>query len=434
MRKRQATQRVHFTMKTIEAITPPAKGRVTVYDASVHELGLRVAPTGRRTFFWFRHVNGRPTFEFIGTFPVTSIEQARGKAREHSGALEKYRRNDFKGPNPFDHGTANTTSAESVAEEWLQRDVATTRTAYEVERILRREILPVCRGKAVSEITRADTLRMLDAIQDRGKPIAANRTLSIMKRWLNWCVDRGYLEASPVANIPAPAGEKSRDRVLADAELRDVWNAAGELSYPTGPFLRLLILTAQRRGEVAGMRWPDVDVERALWTLSADQTKAGRQHDVPLSTHAVEILRGLLPEADGGEQDGGEHIFSTTHGAKPINGFSKLKHALDAAILTLRKKAGDESPLARFTLHDIRRTASTHMAKSGVPPHVLSALLNHSPGGAQGVTAIYNRFRYVEERRAALEAWAETVLHIGEAVAKPKLLKAAMRRKVAARA
>jgi hypothetical protein len=261
---RQETKRIHFSKKVVESTRPPEKGRTVLYDDETPELGLRVTPNGGRSWFWFRRVNGRAKFETIGHYPGCNVEQARSKARELSGALEKFRRNDFKGENPFNHGNANATSAEAVAEEWLTRDVKQTRTAYETERILRKEILPICKGKLITEITRVDVLRLLDAIVDRGAPVTANRTLSTMKRWMNWCIDRGYFQVSPIANLKDPSKEKSRDRVLDDEELRDVWNASGEIDYPYGPFVRLLILTAQRRGEADGMRCPDLELARDL--------------------------------------------------------------------------------------------------------------------------------------------------------------------------
>lgn len=146
------------------------------------------------------------------------------------------------------------------------------------------------------------------------------------------------------------------------------------------------------------MRWDDVDLKKALWNLPAEQTKPGRIHDVPLSAPALELLRSL-PRFDG------PHVFSTTSGARPISGFSKMRTALDAKT----KAIG-----AAWRLHDLRRTAATHMAKVGVAPHVLSALLNHTPGSTQGVTSIYNRFRYIEERRAALTLWSEHVMELAK--------------------
>jgi integrase len=155
------------------------------------------------------------------------------------------------------------------------------------------------------------------------------------------------------------------------------------------------------------MRWQDVDLDKALWSLPKEMTKAGRVHDVPLSDAAVELLKGL-PRFDEGD-----YVFTTTGGAKAINGFSKAKERIDAEILKRRKETAPNAKkvegIEDWTMHDLRRTAATMMAKADVLPHVLSALLNHTPGSIQGVTHIYNRFRYLEERRAALQAWAEQV-------------------------
>jgi integrase len=172
--------------------------------------------------------------------------------------------------------------------------------------------------------------------------------------------------------------------------------------------VRLLILTAQRRGELAGMRWENVDLKSCLWTLPKEQTKSGRVHDVPLSRQTVEILREL-PRFERGS-----YVFTTTSGEKPVVGFSKAKRILDREIL---KRAGQKGRRLEYTMHDFRRTAATWLAQHGTPPHVLSAVLNHSPGAQQGVTAIYNRYRYSEERREALERWAEYVASLGKAKA-----------------
>ncbi|MDA2928726.1 tyrosine-type recombinase/integrase [Acidobacteria bacterium AH-259-O06] len=276
--------------------------------------------------------------------------------------------------------------------------------------------MPAWKRRNITDIRRADVLRLLDAISDRGAPAMANKTLSVAKRLFNWCLERGLIEISPVAPVKAPNKERSRDRVLTDAELADIWTATEGLGYPMGPFYRFLILTAQRRGEVAEPEWQDVNLERALWTLPPEKTKPGRVHDVPLSGAALELLEGL-PRFEKGN-----YVFTTTGGERPISGFSKAKAAFDAKILEQRCKDARETRqhpnkvkgMADWTIHDLRRTAATWMAGAGVPPHVLSALLNHSPGTAQGVTSIYNRFRYVEERREALEKWAEHVLALVE--------------------
>jgi integrase len=404
---REATARIHLTKKVIEGIAVPKTGRTTVYDATVSELGLRILPSGKRVFFWFHRVNGKPKFELIGYYPAASIEQARSKAKELTGNLEAYRRNDFKGPNPFEPPPApSTTSVESVAEEWLVRVVKTQRQAYETERILRKEILPTCKGKNIADITRDDALRILDAIRDRGAGVVANRTLGIMKRFLNWAIERGHIPYSPVAAMKKKKDdEHERDRVLSDDELARIWNVTQTLGYPDGPYLQLLILTAQRRDEVATMKWADVDLKSGVWTLPAESAKNDRVSDIALAPEAVKILQSVPRHM-------GPYIFSTTGGRRAINGFSQLKKRVDAAI----------SPaVAGWTLHDIRRSVTTHAAETGVPPVVLSAMLNHSLGAQQkGVMRIYNRYKYVPERRAALEAWAKHVLTIAAAASAPR--------------
>lgn len=295
-------------------------------------------------------------------------------------------------------------SAESVLEEWLKRKVKQTRTYDEVSRIIHKEIIPEWKGKLITEVDRPGTLRILDAIVDRGAPITANRTLSILKRFFRWADERGYIQVSPVAKVRPLTNEKTRDRVLTSDELTDIWNAANTLGHPFGPWVRFLVLTAQRRGEAARMKFKDL--KDGMWTLPKEETKAGRIHDVPLSTAATDLIASL-PRFKG------EYAFSTTSGKHPISGYSKAKTAIDKAIMNARKKSNPEAkPMARWTYHDLRRTAATWMAKNGVPPHVLSAILNHTAGSTMGVTSIYNRFRYTEERRIALQGWADFVLSL----------------------
>src|SRR5262249_224372 len=198
------------------------------------------------------------------------------------------------------------------------------------------------------------------------------------------------------------AKETTRDRVLTEEELIAIWNAALALGFPFGDYFRFLTLTGQRRSEVANVKWSDVDLDAALWTLPKEATKAGRIHGVPLSPAAVELLR-KLPRFKG------PHIFTTTSGTRPISGFSKAKAALTAAIV--------ETELDRWGLHDLRRSMTTWCANNGVQPHVLAAILNHSPGSTLGITAVYARSKWSKEKREALERWSSYVLSLEKSVA-----------------
>ena len=357
-------------------------------------LYLVLHPTGKKSWIVRYRFRGSPRgMTLQKSYPDLTLAQARA---ETAAALEILRGGEDPATKAQEEAR-QPSGCQAVADEWIERYVKGTRTWPEVRRILDKEVLPQWRRKLITEVGRADALRLLDSIVDRPAPVLANRTLSILKRWFNWCIERGYVEASPVAGIRPLAREETRDRVLSDDELRLIWTSVDALRFPFGPYLRILILTAQRRGEVAAMRWQDVDLEKALWTLPKEATKTGRVHDVPLSGPALDILTSL-PRFEG------PFVFTTTSGARPISGFSKMKLALD----------GEEKKIADWRIHDLRRTAATMMAKAGVPPHVLAAILNYTPGSTQGVTMIYNRFRYESERRDALEKWAEHVLSLSE--------------------
>jgi len=228
----------------------------------------------------------------------------------------------------------------------------------------------------------------LDGIAVRA-PVQANRVFAMLRKLFNWCVDRDILQASPCVRVKPPGRETDRDRVLSDDELKRVWRAAYLLGWPFGPAVKLLILTAQRRNEVAMMRWDEVDLDGALWTIPSEKSKNGRVHQVPLSPTALDIIKAL-PRM-------GEVVF-TTSGTKPISGFSKAKVRLDKL-----------SGVTEWRLHDLRRTATTGMAKMGIGPHVVARILNHGAGTIRGVAAVYNRHAYLDERRTALEAWARRV-------------------------
>ncbi|MGH7226100.1 MAG: site-specific integrase, partial [Gemmataceae bacterium] len=195
---------------------------------------------------------------------------------------------------------------------------------------------------------------------------------------------------------PAPTDEKARDRVLTKDELKAVWAASGELDSPFKQMVRLLILTLQRRGEVAGMRWCELSADRSLWTIPAERAKNGKAHIVHLSPQAQAIL------AEVHRIDACPFVFSTT-AKTPVSGFSKAKNALD-----------EKSKVTNWRFHDFRRTGVTGLADMGFPPHVCDRLLNHVTGSIQGVAAVYQRQEFLAERKTALDAWAEYLLVVAE--------------------
>ena len=399
-----------LTAKQVEHMKPDPDRRIEVAAGPPKGLYLVTQPSGAKSWALRYRWHGRTRKLTLGSYPEVGLAGARGDAQAAVEDIEQGIDPAITKKNAKEAEALHHESVANIVEEFLARKVRPEQKSWrETERILKRET-KLWSTRSISEVSKPDVLRLLDSIVDRGSSVMACRTRGVLMRFFDWSRHRGYIEQSPMIDVAKPGPDhKNRDRVLKPDELAEVWLAIQGFGYPFGPFLRLLTLTAQRRGEVAAMRWEDVDLKHAMWTLPAEMTKPRRIHDVPLSMAAVDLLNAL-PRFQNGR-----FIFTTTSGEKPINGWSKAKAQLDAEILEQRKRDQQRGRkkvegITNWTLHDLRRTAATYMAQAGVPPQVLSALLNHSPGSVQGITSIYNRFRYTDERRMALQNWAEYVL------------------------
>jgi integrase len=230
----------------------------------------------------------------------------------------------------------------------------------------------------------------------------------------SWAVERDIIKVSPCNGVKAPSAVRTRDRVLSDDEILSTWAAFQGVGWPFGPLGQLLLLTGQRLREVGEMRWSEVDFATKTWSIAKERSKNGIAHEVPLSGAAVKILESL-PRVEGGRGSPG-FVFTTT-GRTAVSGFSRAKEQFDAAILDAMRKAaiarGDDpakiTAPENWTMHDLRRTAASGMAGLGIAPHVVEAALNHKSGTIKGVAAVYNRYSYGAEKRAALEAWARAL-------------------------
>ena len=256
--------------------------------------------------------------------------------------------------------------------------------------------MPKWKKYALAEIRKHDVLRVIDGIIKDGKPSAANHAFAAIRKFFNWCVERGLLDVSPCLGIRRPAKNNSRDCVLTDVELSTLWQASKVQGYPFGIIFKLLALTTQRRGEIVGMGWSELDLSEGLWTIPGARTKNGSPHLVPLTPMAIGILQNL-------PQFSTDLIFpAKVKLDRPYSGYSKGKRTLNA-----------NADLRDWTLHDLRRTAATGMAKLGVAPHVVERILNHSSGTFGGVAGVYNRFGYLKEMREALELWEDHLKQSG---------------------
>jgi integrase len=275
---------------------------------------------------------------------------------------------------------------EKVAAAYLKHAKARTResTFTETKRVFAVEILPAWRGRRLSEIGKQDVRKLVDGIAKRPAPVSANRALASIKTFLAFAVEQDILAVSPAASVRPPAAERARERTLSDDELAAVWRASlGLREY--GAIIRLLILTGQRRSEVAEMVWPEIDLAGRVWNIPAARCKNGRAHSVPLSAQAIAILENFRAGAS-------LNVF------EPVS-FSRMKAELDVLLPGMQP----------WVIHDLRRTAASGMAGLGTAPHVIEACLNHQSGVIRGVTATYNRFNYASEKRAALDLWGAHV-------------------------
>jgi integrase len=429
--------RTTFTQLAIERIKPPPTGRVTYWDKTLPGFGLRVAAPrpgsrdGRKTWIAMGRVDGKPVMETIGTLAqIPKVERAREAARE---AIRKMK----AGTKPLDERRADRKrrEAEAVAAEAAAREAVEGRfeavaerflaegwkrspraqrwsPSYraEVERILQHDVLPRWGDKPIKSITKGDVDALLDAKaarrerprkgRENGAEVQANRTLTRLRTLFGWAKVEGFVDADPSADVSIRGEETERERHLDDDEIVYFWRGAEAAGWPFGAIFKLLLLTAQREGEVAAMRWVEISLDKRTWIIPRERTKSDREHVVQLSELACEILRGV-------PRMGGDLVFPSRVGTV-ISSFTKPKDRLDAAMVAQKRQVtGDpDVEIGAWVLHDLRRTAATVMAERlKVREEVADKILNHANRRRAGSLAkVYYRADYLDERRAALEA------------------------------
>jgi integrase len=392
----------------VERVKPPERERIEYFDAAFGGLALRVTKRGHKSWSLYYRFRGRLRRFTIGNYPAIKPAKARLEA---SAALELVR----QGIDPSEEKRSRRLTVQPDADTFAllvqdyldraRRNIAPS-TYSEMKRAFERDAVPLWRNRPIASITRGDVIRVVDAIGTRGAEVQANRMLGMLRVLFNWAVERGRLLTSPVAGMKPPTKERARDRALIDDEVRWLWHACDTVGWPFGPVVKLLLLTAQRRDEVAGMEWSEIDLEKRTWTMPREKAKNNRAHEVQLSAAAIQILNSIPRVGDG--------LVFTSTGTTPVSGFSRIKRRLDAAMLAAKRdELGEKCDgIPHWIFHDLRRTAATGMARFGFPPHVVDKVLNHVSGTIRGVAAVYNRFEYLDERRGALDAWGRYVTNL----------------------
>jgi integrase len=406
-------QRQSLTKLLVERTAPQPSRDVFLWDSKLPGFGARIYPSGKRMYvFQYRTKARQQRRVAIGLHGPLTIEKARQIAGDKYEAVRKGR-----DPAQEDRIAASrhVDDIETVAEQFVEKYLKQKKRAQSYIRDTRalfdNHVLPKWRNRDIKSIRRRDVIELLDGIVEKGKPITANRVLAAVRKLFNWALQRDIIEASPVTLVAMPSAETTRERTLTPDEIRVLWPHFAALGYPFGPFLQMALVTGQRREEVAGLRWQDVNEGECIWTLPSAMTKAGRSHVVPLSplamatlSQATEMALQLLGQE--GEREGDPpklpiYVF-TTRGDRPISGYSKAKARLDKAIAEACAKDGRPT-LGPWTIHDLRRTVGTGLGKLGVSRFVIARVLNHADGS---VTGIYDRHEYLAEKRHALDAWA----------------------------
>jgi integrase len=387
----------------LRAMPRPEAGRLEVRDLACPGLTLRVTSGGAAS--WSARgllPDGRHGRVTLGSYPAVGLAEARKRALAMRAAIQG-------GADPLAARRAARAEAEArrraptVADRWREWMAVAGRSAMRgrgwsaahAERaqwMLDRAVAPALGDRPLAETTRADWTALVAEAHRRG-PAAAGNFLRIAAAFLAHAEAAGWI-AAPL--LPRKASKlappvAARERALSDAELAAIWTAAGTMAPKLRAFVRLLILTAARRAEVAGIALGEVDLRAGLWRIPAARMKNRRPHAVPLAPLALAELRAVWPN-DAPERDPGFRLLGR-HGTAPFAGFSKLKTALDAA-----------SGVAEWSWHDLRRTARTGMAALGVPREHAEAALAHVSGRA-GLVGVYDRHGYEAEAAAALRAW-----------------------------
>ena len=424
--------RTRLTEKAVEKFAPVAGKRLEVFDTYLPGLALRVTEQGSKSWSIMyrvagegeRNNRGKLRRLTLGQYPLLDLKTARERARL---ALDSADRGDdpaVKRESEFERRARGTVARVVVdyIETYAKRHQKEWRAG---ERLLEAHVVPAWGDRQLDGIRRKDVRQLLSLVSSevarssasaaakRGKPFtperaelsgtsAARELRKHLSKLFNWAVDEDLMESNPMFGMRDKALKYvPRKRVLSRDELQQVWDAAGAVGYPFGTMVRLLILTGQRRSEVAELerRWlrDDLDGVELAVEIPEDRYKTGQPHVYPLSAPALAVIRDLP------KWNGGDCLFTTTGGRRPVSGFSKAKARLDAKIAEAGRKAGLPE-MEPWTVHDIRRSVDTHMARLGVPQEHIERVLGHV---ITGVAGTYNRYSYLAEKAAALELWGK---------------------------
>jgi len=422
-----------ITKRTVDAAEPRSAAWF-LWDegkGAIAGFGLRISPGGAKSYvLQYRMAGAKADRRYtIGRHGPWTPDQARERAAELRRLVDT-------GVDPFDHDAARDEAKAQerkanldrdftrVADAWLesykvdakgkQRRASSLRIAKTVMRHLKSQF----EGKRIDKIGRGDFKAAIDAIAPE-KVAMRSSVFSYGRILWKWAFESEFVDETPFTHLRAPAKPASRRRVLDDTELPIIWRSTRKVDYPFGPAFRILLLTGQRRGEVFGMRWEEMDKAKAVWTIPGDRTKNKEPHAVPLSTMVVAEIGVLAAKPDEPPPDKWpkKGLVFTTNNRTAASGVSKAKARLDSAVAAATTEEG--LVVAPWRLHDLRRTAKTGMQALKVSAEISQRVLNHI-SSLDPMDRVYGLYDFLDEKRAALDAWAD---HVASLIA-PKAVEA----------
>jgi integrase len=393
-----------LTDRFIQSCKPALAGkRLDFADAVVPGLVLRVTDRGHKSFVLrcrYPLNPANPTRRALGDYGALTLEEARDKARTWLALIGK-------GIDPkiaeqrlrAEAQRRQVTTFGAVAADFLERHVANFSRRKDAQRIIEAEFVARWKTRPITEVLPEEVAAVIRTIVKRGATYQAHQAFAMLRLLYRWAIGTGEygITTSPTERLQPTkliGRREPRDRVLTDDELRCVWESASAMGYPYGPLIRLLILTGLREREVADATWSEFNLPRRLWTVPAPRMKGRRAHEVPLADQALELIQSL-PRFTAGE-----FVFSTTGGAKPVNGFSKTKVRMDRL-----------SGVSNWKFHDLRRTMRTHLSALPVQDLVRELVIAHAK---PGLHRVYDLHAYQDEKRHCLNLWEWRLLAIVE--------------------
>ncbi|MCG8073863.1 MAG: tyrosine-type recombinase/integrase [Candidatus Thiodiazotropha taylori] len=387
-----------FTDRSLKALKPKEK-RYEVSELNGHGFGVRVLPSGKKTFIYRYKLNGKTRGMMLGSYePGTKYGSLAEAHKRHANARAKLK----EGVDPGAIKQAKiqaereADTVDDLAERYVELHAKKQKKTWqEDKRMLDKDVLPAWGSRKAKDIHRRDVNDLLDNIVTRGAPVVANRTLEVIRRMFNFAIERDIIDNNPCYLVKAPGKETRRDRVLNPNEIRIFWRRLykTDMGQLVRLALKLQLVTAQRRGEVMNAKWCDIDLDGGWWTIP--ETKNQLSHRVALSPIAKALIRHIHRRSSDTDW-----LFPN-----PSRDAAMTERAPTRAVARNLEKLG----IAHFTPHDLRRTAASQMASAGVQRLVISKVLNHVESG---ITAVYDRHSYDAEKRDAMNVWADRLSEI----------------------